>query len=158
MESLYDIKDALCERLDEIADEIQKKGGLPDNCIEMTDLLTHSLKSVVTTIAMCEGGYSEDGGGYSGRNSYGNASMSDGSSYGGGDGYSGRRGRSRTTGRFVSRDGGNGGGMSGRRGRYSMDDAESGMMSEIDAIIHDTNDGAVRQRLTELKKRMGGGQ
>lgn len=153
MESLYDIKDALCARLDEIADEIQQKGGLPDNCIEMTDLLTHSLKSVVTTLAMYEGGYSEDGGGYSGRHSYGNMSMSDG-----GDGYSGRRGRSRTTGRFVSRDGGNGGGMSGRRGRYSMDEAESGMMSEIDAIIHDTNDGAVRQRLTELKKRMGGGQ
>lgn len=156
MESLYVIKEAACDRLHDIADEIRDKGGLPDNCIELTDKLTHIIKSTMSALDMYESGYSENDG-YSERRSYdGGSSMSMGGSYGNanGGGYSERRGRSRVTGRFVSRDSG----YSGRRGRYSMDDGEAGLMTELDAIMRDTNDNAVKQRIGELKKRMGGNQ
>lgn len=152
MKCLHEIEDAVCDRLQEIADEIGEKGRLPDNCIEMTDYLTHTLKSIVTVCAMYESGYSEDGG-YSGRGSYGNGSSMDGGSYA--DGYSGRRGRSRTTGRFVSRDSS----YSGRRG-YSRDDGGQSVIGEIDEIMRNTSDNAVKQRLEALKQRMNndGGQ
>lgn len=158
MESLYAIQDAVLDRLHEVESEIERKGGLPDGCVELTDKLTHTLKSVVTILAMYEGGYSEDGG-YSGNRSYeGGASMDMGGGSSGASmsGYSGRRGRSRTTGRFVSR---SDGGYSGRRGRgYSRDEGQQNLMSELEQIAQNTQDNAVRQRLNEIRQRMGGGQ
>lgn len=152
MDFLYDIKDLLCDRLCEVAEESVKRERIPDNQIELVDYLTHSLKSVVTTIAMCEGGYSEDGG-YSGRRSYdGNSGTSmDGGSYG--NGYSERRGRSRMTGRFVSRDGGYSG-----RGRYSRDGGGQDVVKKIEQIMRDTPDNNTKKRLSELKEQMSGGE
>ena len=145
MESLYVIQDAVLDRLHDIADNIRESGDLHDSCIEMTDALTHTLKSVTTTIAMF-GGYSRDSG-YSGNNSYGGSSME-------GGGYSERRGRSPITGRFVSRDGHPG--YSGRP-RYSRDSGEQDLMQELDQIMRDTSDNAVKQRIHSLKTKMQNG-
>ena len=68
MEYLYDLKDMLCRELKEYA----KKGELSAGSLETIDKLTHSLKSVVTIMAMEDSGYSrENNGGYSGTRAHG---------------------------------------------------------------------------------------
>ena len=84
MEALHDLKRMICKELNEIAE----KGELSAGSLQTVDMLTHSLKSIVTVMAMEDSGYSRDEGGYSGRrDSMGR--YADGSSYN--DGYSGRR-------------------------------------------------------------------
>ena len=72
----------MLERIqDMLTDELEKFAGKDKLAnvaeLDQLDKLTHALKSVKTTIAMCEGGYSQD-------------------SY--------ARGRSMRTGRYISRD------------------------------------------------------
>lgn len=55
-ESLYKLKDMICDELDSIAD----KGSITNDTLEMVDQLTHSLKSIETIIAMEDSGYSKD--------------------------------------------------------------------------------------------------
>lgn len=147
MESLYIIRDAACANLDKIAEIVEREQCIPRQLLEEIDTLTHMLKSIETTLAMAESGYS-GGDGYSGRHSYDSSMSMDGGSYDGG--YSGRRGRSARTGRFVSRDGG----MSGRRG-YSRDGGD--IMQELDDIMRNTSDNNMKQRLSALKQKMGNG-
>lgn len=108
LNSLYDIKDMLCEELDNIAD----KGEITNSSLETVDKLTHSLKSIETIIAMNENSeppYRTSGGSCNSRN-----------------------GRSRDTGRMYSR------GMSGRRysrdegNEYIIDRMEEIMESATD--------------------------
>jgi hypothetical protein len=108
LNSLYDIKDMLCEELDNIAD----KGEITNSSLETVDKLTHSLKSIETIIAMNENSeppYRTSGGSYNSRN-----------------------GRSRDTGRTYPR------GMSGRRysrdegNEYIIDRMEEMMESATD--------------------------
>ncbi len=54
MEAYYDLKDMLCKELENIA----KKGELSAGDLDVVDKLTHSIKSLVTIIAMEDGGYS----------------------------------------------------------------------------------------------------
>ena len=78
MEYLYDLKDMLCRELKEYA----KKGELSAGSLETIDKLTHSLKSVVTIMAMEDSGYSrENNGGYSGRRDSMGRYADNGSSY-----------------------------------------------------------------------------
>lgn len=114
MQSMYELKEMLCKELDEIT----AKGKLTAGSLDEIDKLTHSIKSLVTIMAMEEGGYSNDG--YSGarrRDSMGryadNGSYSDG-------GYSGRR---------YSDD------YSGRR--YSRDEGKSQMMRQLEKLMDD---------------------
>ena len=108
MNAYYDLKDMLCDELQEFA----KKGELSAGDLQAVDLLTHSIKSLVTIIAMEEGGYSHDG--YEG-----------GSSYGYDRGYSGRRYSNRDNmGRFTSR-------------RYSRDEAKDEVIRHMEKLMGD---------------------
>ena len=105
MEFYYDLKKKLCKELEEIADKRELSAG----DLEVIDKLTHSIKSIVTIMAMDDSGYSYNDG-YSGtrrRDSMGR--YADGAYD---DGYSGRR--------YSD------GGYSGRR--YSHDEGKSHMV------------------------------
>ena len=98
--------DRACRELEELD---QKGGRLFKADWDFADKLGHFVKSAKTIIAMDEG-YSQD----NGMSGYGmsNRSYNMGGSYDNGmngsydNGYSSRRGRSETTGRYVSRDDG----------------------------------------------------
>lgn len=62
MKTYHDLKDMLCEELDEIT----RKGELTAGSLDTVDKLTHSIKSLETIIAMNEsrGGSEYSGGGY----------------------------------------------------------------------------------------------
>lgn len=100
--SLEEVCGFLADDLQESVEKIKKSGKMSSGDVEYIDKLTHSIKSVKTTLAMLDSGYSSDG-------------MS--------AGMSGARRRSRTTGRFYSGDsygsgnsgeGGSGNGASSR--------------------------------------------
>ena len=99
--------------------------------LDVIDKLTHSIKSLVTIMAMEEGGYSYEGGNSNGnsgarrRDSMGR--YADGGSYnyrdGGNSGYSGRRY--------------NDSGYSGRR--YSRDEGKEHMMQQLEKLMDDAS-------------------
>lgn len=118
------LKKILCTEIDDTIDSIMKEGKMSINDLEIIDKLTHSLKSVVTTMAMEDNGYSYN------------------------DGYSGARGRSGM--RYA--DGGNSGryydyGYSGRRysdggysgRRYSRDEGKSYMIQQFEKLMNDVS-------------------
>ena len=129
--SLTKIKEMLCDALDDYA----KKGELSAGSLSAIDTLTHSLKSVVTIMAMED--YDEGGASYDG---------ADGGAMGG---VSGRRGRSRTTGRYVSREGG----YSGRRydGGMSYAGARDELMSHVDELMGMAEDEPTRAMIRRFK-------
>ena len=114
MDAFYDLKDMLCKELEDLV----QKGELSAGSLDAIDKITHSIKSLVTIIAMEEGGYSNDGS-YDGYNG-GNGGMN-GGSYN--RGYSGRRGRD-SMGRYTS----------GRR--YSRDEAKDEVMRHLEKAMN----------------------
>ena len=54
MKTYHDLKEMLCDELDEIT----RKGELTAGSLDTVDKLTHSIKSLETIIAMNEAGYS----------------------------------------------------------------------------------------------------
>lgn len=117
MEAFYELKDMLCKELEDLV----QKGELSAGALDAVDKLTHSIKSLVTIIAMEEGGYSNDGS-YDGYNG-GNGSMNGGSYNSYARGYSGRRGRD-SMGRYTS----------GRR--YSRDEAKDEVMRHLEKAMN----------------------
>lgn len=115
MESYYELKRMLCKELDEIA----KEGKISSGSLDAIDKITHSIKSLVTIMAMEEGGYSGAENGYNGnsgarrRDSMGR--YADGGSYG----------------RYY--DDRNMSGYSGRR--YSRDEGKSHMIKEFEKLM-----------------------
>ena len=101
MHKLYDLKEMLCEELEQYG----SRDKLTSNSLETIDKLAHAAKNVGKIIEMCEEEkYSMDGG--MSNRSYRDGGMSrrysnDGYYYD--DGMSHRRGRA-ANGRFVSRD------------------------------------------------------
>lgn len=128
MEKLRKIREMVCDELDSIA----KRGELSAGSLETLDKLTHTLKSIDTVIAMSD--YDDGGASYDG---------ADGGSMGG---MSGRRGRSRTTGRYVSRDGGYSG-----RGGMSYDGARTELMSHVDELMGMATDEPTKQMIRRFK-------
>ena len=123
MEKLYDIKDKLCEELEEYA----RKQDLGAGDLEVLHKLTDTIKNI-DKICMLEeeGGYSGDGEKYDGGASYAN------------------RGKHYVRGHY-SRDGGRDGmgGYSSRRdnrGRYSRDDGRSEMMEHLEMAMETANE------------------
>ena len=107
MEALYDLKDMLCKELEDLV----RKGDLSAGSLDVVDKLTHSIKSLVTIIAMEDGGYSND--------NY------DGNSYGYNRNYSGRRYNNRDSmGRYTSR-------------RYSRDEAKDEVIRHMEKLMND---------------------
>lgn len=66
--SIYDLREMLCEELEQIT----AQGSLSGEKLKMVDMLTHSIKSIDTIIAMEDAGYSND---------YANKYRRDGNSY-----------------------------------------------------------------------------
>ena len=114
MEKLYDLKDKLCEELEELARKPDM--GLGD--LELIHKLSDTIKNI-SKIEMLEedGGYSQEDG-------------RDGGGYGRSGVYSQRRG-GRHGGRNTRRD---------SMGRYSREDGRSEMMAHIEAALDAADD------------------
>lgn len=123
MDFYYDLKMMLCKELEQLA----RKRELSAGDLDVVDKLTHSIKSIVTIMAMEEGGYSYE------RNS-------------------GVRGRNRDMNRYTYEDGNSGlyyddggysnrryydGGYSGRR--YSREEGKSKMIQEFEKLMDDAS-------------------
>lgn len=133
MHKLYQLKDMLCEELEQFGD----RDKLTSSSLETVDKLAHAAKNVGKLIEMCEEEkYSMDGG--MGRRSYdGGMSRRRGYSNDGyyyDDGNSYRRGRA-ANGRFVSRDG-------------------SEMARKLREMMADAPDDSSRQEIQRLAERM----
>ena len=118
MEYLYDIKKMLCKELEQIA----RQQELSTGDLDVVDKLTHSIKSIVTIMAMEDSGYSYNNE-YSGarrRDSMGRYTDGDNSNkYYDDGGYSGRR--------YYDD------GYSGRR--YSRDEGKSHMIHQFENLM-----------------------
>lgn len=112
------ILDYICDEIEEIEQKIQKDGKLSMTEIEYLDKLAHIKKDILTSEAMMDGGYSNDGS-YDGYNDNG-GSMTGGSYM---RGNSGRRGRD-SMGRYTS----------GRR--YSRDEAKDEVMRHLEKAMN----------------------
>ena len=132
MEKLYDLKDKLCEELEEIA----RKPDMGPGDLELIHKLTDTIKNIDKICMLEDGeGYSEavDGGDYGRGSSYANRGKhyvrSHYSRDGGMDGYSSRR---------------------NRLGRYSRDDGRSEMMEHLEAAL----DSATEQDREDIRRFM----
>lgn len=138
MHSYYELKEMLCKELEEIV----RQGELSTGDLDVVDKLTHSIKSLVTIMAMEEGGYSNDGD-YSGarrRDSMGRYADSYDRSYGG------------SYGRYYD-DRSMDGGYSGRR--YSRDEGKSYLIKQFEGLMQDASSQEekeiMHQALNKLK-------
>ena len=131
MDELYELKEKLCRELQEYVG-----GDITAGSLQTIDLLTHSIKSLVTIIAMEEGGYSNDGS-YDGYNGGG----MNGGSYNSYRGYSGRRGRD-SMGRYTS----------GRR--YSREEGVSMLSQEIERLMDDAKNPEEREVLKQAHQKL----
>ena len=129
MREMEELKMLLCEELEKIA----KKGELTAGSLETIDKLTHSIKSLLTIMAMEEGGES-----YA-RGSYARGRSREGGSYRGGsyEGGSYARGRD-SMGRYS------------RRGYSREDDIAERLMD----IMEDIDDPKVKQTLHKAIEKM----
>lgn len=125
MEPYYkDIKQMLCKELKNIAEE----GKLTAGNLDAIDKITHSIKSLVTIMAMEEGGYSQEG----------NSNRRD------------------SMGRYA--DNGNSyrsyddGGYSGRR--YSRDEGKSQMMSQLEELMGQAQSQQEREVMQQALSRL----
>lgn len=126
-----EIFDYICEEIEELEQKVQKDGKLSMAEIEYLDKLEHIKKDKLTSEAMMNSGYSNDGD-WDGNN--GNMSGR-GRSYN--YGYSGRRD---STGRYMSNRGGR---------RYSRDEAKS----EISRHLEKAMDAAGSEKEREVLQR-----
>lgn len=134
--TMKQLRDMLCDELDEIT----KKGELSAGSLDTVDKLTHSIKSIDTIMAM-EESYSEDGysmNSYNGDNSYargrGRNARRDSMGRYASDGYSERRGYSREN----------------RMGRYSMDEAKENIAEKLHEILDDAPNEKIRNAIHRL--------
>lgn len=133
MEKLYDLKDKLCEELEEFA----RKQEMGAGDLEVIHKLTDTIKNI-DKICMLE-----EGGGYS--------EAVDGGDYGRGSSYA-NRGKHYVRGHY-SRDGGMNGYSTRRRdgrGRYSREDGRSEMMEHLEMAM----DSATEQDRDTIKRFM----
>jgi len=127
MRYMEDVKEMLCEELEKIA----QKGELTTGSLDAIDKLTHSIKSIATVLAM--EGYSEREESYRGEFEGATGPYAGDSSY--------RRGRSMTTGRYISR----------ASSRYSRDD---GMKAKLEELMNDAPDEHTRREIQRLIDKM----
>jgi len=116
-ETLHELCEVVEGELEKANAKIRKSGGeLTSGDIDYLDKLTHMMKSIKTTAAMLEGGYSYDGDGGSSYARRGRYSRDDGSSY--------ARGR----GTYAKRD---------SMGRYSREGGYSRAEDEMDSVVEE---------------------
>ena len=149
MYGLYEDLKELCERISkEIADaneKLRQQDSMNGGDIEYLDKLTHTLKSIKTTMAMMDadgGEYSRgyrDGHGYN--DGYGDGNDGYGRDDYGNDGY-GRRYEARGRGRYARRD---------SMGRY----ADSGdMVKQLESLMESAPDDRTRQEIQKIVQKM----
>jgi hypothetical protein len=134
MESYYELKKMLCRELDEIV--AKSKGELSAGSLDAIDKLTHSIKSLVTIMAMDDSGYSYNDG-YSGarrRDSMGRYADSGVSGRYYDDGYSGR---------------GYPEGM-----RYSRDEGKSHMIHQFENLMNNASSQEERDVIQSALNRL----
>ena len=138
LETLYDLCETISRELTEANEKIRKAGGkLSAGDVDYIDKLTHSLKSIKTTIAMME---AEDGDGYSNRggNSYRMAPWY------GGYAYEGDR---------MDGPGMNRGGMSNARGRVNNPSGRN-QYSREGGYSYAEDMEATKEEIRELSQKM----
>lgn len=153
LKQLHEMCETITKAITQANEKIRTAGGKVSSAdMDYIDKLTHSLKSVKTTIAMMEaedmdnGEYSEryyrDGGSYR-RGSYRN--MRDGyrGSYDSNSYDDGSYARGR--GRYAQRD---------SMGRYSSDGYSNGMVDELRDLMQQAPDEATRQEMQRLIQKM----
>lgn len=133
MEYMHELKEKLCDELDEIA----RKGELGAGDLEIIHKLTDTIKNLYKIEMLEDGEYSQAGDWeMEGRGSYGR-----GSSY---------RGRKRDSMGRYSRDG------RGGRGGYSRHDAKEAMMEQardmMESATNEREREAVRRFMSELER------
>lgn len=157
MEELYDLCETLEKDLAKTNEKLRMAGGeLSGSDLEYIQKLTHSLKSIKTTMAMIEAddGYSREGGSsYAGGNRGGGGGRS---REGGMSGARGRMGNVRrdSMGRF-SREGG----YSGRRGYsreggMSYEGARDELMEHVDEMMGMASDEPTKQMIRRFKSEL----
>ena len=122
MEYMHELKEMLCEELEQIAEQ----GELTAGSLDTIDKLTHSIKSIATIMAMEDAGYSRD-----------YVSKYDGGS------YARRRdsmGRYSRRGSYA---------RGGRRGGYSRDDEHDKMVEKLERMMEQATDQNVKNALHE---------
>jgi len=123
MEYMHDLKDMLCDELEQIAE----KGELTAGSLDAIQKLTHSLKSIDTIMAM--EGYSGD--------RYDGYDM-------GGRSYARRDSRGR-----YSRRGGSYARNGRMRGGYSRDDEMDKMVAKLEKMMNEASDQNVKQAIEQ---------
>lgn len=121
MEYMHELKEKLCDELDEIA----RKGELGAGDLEIVHKLTDTIKNLDKIEMLEDGGYSQDG----------DWEMEGRSSYNRGSSY---RGRKRDSMGRYSREG------RGGRGGYSRHDAKEAMMEQMEMLMDQA--GSERER------------
>ena len=128
MEYYNDVKKMLCKEVKSIAEE----GKLTAGNLDVLDKALHSIKSLVTIMAMEEGGYSQEGNsnGYSGRRDSMGRFADNGNSYneGGNSNYSGRR--------------------------YSRDEGKSQMASQLEELMQQAQSQQEREVMQQALSRL----
>lgn len=155
MKYLHDLKEMLCEELEEYAD----KGGLSAGSLDVIHKLTDTVKNIDKILMLEE--YEEDdesreGGSYASRR--GGGGGGGGSSYRNGGNEGGRGG--------GSNEGGRGGGSYARSeyngnsykrdryGRYSRDDGKDRMMGMVDELMSMASDEKQRTAIRHMKEEL----
>jgi len=142
IEMLHELCEAVTRELEDYNDKLRKAGGkMSSGDADAIDKLSHTLKSLKTTISMMEadeGGYSERYMPYWNGTSYadGRGGNRGGSSYGDGMSYAQRR---------------------DSRGRYSRDGEHDRMVMELREAMNAAQDSGMREeirRIVEKAERM----
>lgn len=142
MNTLDEMWDIVSEHIEEITDDMKKKGVTRDNLM-LADTATHTLKNICAVDS--DDGYSQAGD-WEARGRFGDMYARDGGE--GGNSYAGRR--RDAMGRYASRDDG----MSyrgGRRGGYSR---SGGLMEHVDMMMDEAETDEQRDAVRRFKKQL----
>ncbi len=139
--SMYELRDKLCEELDEVA----RKPEMGAGDLELAHKLTDTIKNIDKICIMDEGGGYSQAGDWEARGRFGDQYARDGYNEGG---NSYRRNRD-SMGRY-SRDDGYRDGNSMRGRRYSR----GGMMEHVDAMMEEADTEEQREAIRRFKKQL----
>lgn len=145
--SMYELRDKLCDELDEVA----RKPEMGAGDLELAHKLTDTIKNIDKICIMDEtGGYSQAGD-WEARGHFGDQYARDGYNEGG-NSY---RGRNRDNmGRYSRDDGMYDDGMSQRRGMSRRGYSRGGMMEHVDAMMDEAETEEQREEIRRFKKKM----
>lgn len=164
LDTLYELCDVVTRSIKDANEKIRNAGSkLTAGDLDYIDKLTHTLKSLKTTISMIleedNGGYSNRGSSYArgdrtGRVHWNDGRVSYGDSYGGSyDGMPMNDGNSYARGRGSNAKRDSVGRYSSERG-YSRDNAKKDMISDLREIMQDAPDEQTRQEFQRFMNKL----